>query len=248
VITPCKGRSKPALQKAANRAHAKLCGPGERANAQLKTWRILGKLRCCPWARRAARQGHPRASNPRDAWMDKPSAAACGRQGEPRHDCRDRPVQAAAPIGLAAGAVHLRGIAPGFRAVPGLIGKRFIYAGDGWARGVCLGQTGAAAGAFYAGPWPDGVRQRYGMGPQVKFFQRACITGKATGVVLLPDTAGSERWEPTWSAAARSSSSQDQDEEGSVGRLGYERVAAAGAIRPQCCCQRSRPSDQGREK
>src|SRR6266571_9536310 len=23
--------------------------PGERANAQLKTWRILRKLRCCPW-------------------------------------------------------------------------------------------------------------------------------------------------------------------------------------------------------
>ena len=22
---------------------------GERANAQLKTWHILGKLRCCPW-------------------------------------------------------------------------------------------------------------------------------------------------------------------------------------------------------
>jgi hypothetical protein len=26
----------------------KLRGPGERANAQLKTWRILRRLRCCP--------------------------------------------------------------------------------------------------------------------------------------------------------------------------------------------------------
>ena len=34
---------------AANRAHAKLRSPGERANAQLKTWRILRKLRCCRW-------------------------------------------------------------------------------------------------------------------------------------------------------------------------------------------------------
>jgi len=33
----------------ANRAHARLRAPGERANAQLKTWRILRKLRCCPW-------------------------------------------------------------------------------------------------------------------------------------------------------------------------------------------------------
>jgi hypothetical protein len=34
------------FQKDANRAHARLCGLGERANAQLKYWRILHKLRC----------------------------------------------------------------------------------------------------------------------------------------------------------------------------------------------------------
>jgi hypothetical protein len=49
IRIPYKGRNKPASQKAANRAHAKLRSPGERANAQLKTWRILRKLRCCPW-------------------------------------------------------------------------------------------------------------------------------------------------------------------------------------------------------
>jgi DDE superfamily endonuclease len=46
---PYIGKNKPASQKAANRAHARLRAPGERANAQLKTWRILRKLRCCPW-------------------------------------------------------------------------------------------------------------------------------------------------------------------------------------------------------
>ena len=46
---PCKGKNKPESQKEANRAHAKLRGPGERANAQLKVWKILTKLRCCPW-------------------------------------------------------------------------------------------------------------------------------------------------------------------------------------------------------
>ena len=35
--TPYKGKNKPESQKQANRAHAKLCAPGERANAQLKT-------------------------------------------------------------------------------------------------------------------------------------------------------------------------------------------------------------------
>jgi len=49
ILTPYKGRGKPQSQKNANRAHAKLRGPGERANAQLKNWHILCKLRCCPW-------------------------------------------------------------------------------------------------------------------------------------------------------------------------------------------------------
>ena len=48
MITPYKGRNKPESYKDANRAHARLRGPGERANAQLKSWRILRKLRCCP--------------------------------------------------------------------------------------------------------------------------------------------------------------------------------------------------------
>jgi hypothetical protein len=49
IRTPYRGRNKPASQKEANRAHARLRSPGERANAQLKSWRILRKLRCCPW-------------------------------------------------------------------------------------------------------------------------------------------------------------------------------------------------------
>ena len=46
---PYKGKNKAASQKEANRAHAQLRSPGERANAQLKSWRILRKLHCCPW-------------------------------------------------------------------------------------------------------------------------------------------------------------------------------------------------------
>jgi hypothetical protein len=46
---PYKGKNKPESQKEANKAHAKLRALGERANAQLKVWKILSKLRCCPW-------------------------------------------------------------------------------------------------------------------------------------------------------------------------------------------------------
>ena len=48
--TPCRGKGKPESQKEANRAHAKLRAPGERANAQLKAWKILTRLRRCPAA------------------------------------------------------------------------------------------------------------------------------------------------------------------------------------------------------
>jgi DDE superfamily endonuclease len=37
-------------ERGANRAHARLRAPGERANAQLKSWGILRKARCCPTA------------------------------------------------------------------------------------------------------------------------------------------------------------------------------------------------------
>ncbi|MFF5260924.1 transposase family protein [Actinomadura viridis] len=49
IVTPYKGRGKPESQKDANRSHARLRGPGERANAQLKTWKVLRRLRCCPF-------------------------------------------------------------------------------------------------------------------------------------------------------------------------------------------------------
>ena len=62
---PYRGKNKPESQKEANKAHAKLRSPGERANAQLKTWRILRKLRCCPWRAGQTRQGHPRIADPR---------------------------------------------------------------------------------------------------------------------------------------------------------------------------------------
>lgn len=48
VVTPYKGRDKPEYQKEHNRLHARLRGPGERAFAELKKWRVLRKLRCDP--------------------------------------------------------------------------------------------------------------------------------------------------------------------------------------------------------
>ena len=74
-------------------------------------------------------------------------------------------------IDLKACAEHLRKIAPGFRTLPGLIRKQFIYAEDGWAGGVYLWKTRADAEAFYSGAWLAGIRERYGMDPQIKYFR-----------------------------------------------------------------------------
>ncbi len=35
-------------QREVNSAHARQRGPGERANASLKSWKVLRKIRCCP--------------------------------------------------------------------------------------------------------------------------------------------------------------------------------------------------------
>jgi hypothetical protein len=71
VITPYRGRNKPAPQKSANSAHARLRALGERANAQLKTWRNPAQAPLLPLARRPARQSHPRPPSPRDRRMKK---------------------------------------------------------------------------------------------------------------------------------------------------------------------------------
>jgi DDE superfamily endonuclease len=77
---PYRGKNKPESPKQANRAHARLRSPGERANAQLKTWRILRKLRCCPLARRAACQAHPRIADPRGKRRMKRFTVAVNRR------------------------------------------------------------------------------------------------------------------------------------------------------------------------
>jgi hypothetical protein len=48
VTTPHKGRKLTKEQKAHNRMVHSVRGPGERGFAVLKTWRIFGRVRCCP--------------------------------------------------------------------------------------------------------------------------------------------------------------------------------------------------------
>jgi hypothetical protein len=92
-------------------------------------------------------------------------------------------------IDLVACAEHFRAIAPGFRQVHGLIRKQFIYAEDGWAGGVYLWRSRADADAFYSGPWLQGIRERYGTDPEIRYFYTAAVTDNSVEAVLLPDAA-----------------------------------------------------------
>ena len=55
----------------------------------------------------------------------------------------------------------------------------------GPAASIC-GRRRADAEAFYTGPWLEGIRERYGMDPQIKYFETACVTDNAVEAVLLP--------------------------------------------------------------
>ena len=84
---------------------------------------------------------------------------------------------------------HFEAIAPGFQKVPGLLSKHFIWNQDGTAGGVYQWQSRVDAEAFYSGPWRDGIIERYGMAPEIEFFDVFCITDNSAGTVTVLDGA-----------------------------------------------------------
>jgi hypothetical protein len=84
---------------------------------------------------------------------------------------------------------HYASIAPGFREVPGLISKHFIWSERGYAGGVYQWQSREAAQAFYSGPWRKGIVERYGVEPEIELFEVFCITDNADNTVRTLDAA-----------------------------------------------------------
>ena len=80
---------------------------------------------------------------------------------------------------------HFHKIAPEFRDVKGLISKHFIWSTSGWAGGVYQWESLGDAKAFYAGPWLDGIVERYGMQPHIEFYEVFALTDNAAGTVEL---------------------------------------------------------------
>jgi len=88
-------------------------------------------------------------------------------------------------IGYAECRAHFQKIAPAFREAKGLISKHFIWSESGWAGGVYQWQSIGDAKAFYSGPWLDGIVERYGMQPQIEFYEVFALTDNARRTVEL---------------------------------------------------------------
>ena len=88
-------------------------------------------------------------------------------------------------IDRAACRAHFHKIAPDFRDAKGLISKHFIWSESGWAGGVYQWETLEDAKAFYGGPWLDGIFERYGMRPQIEFYEVFAVTDNTRGTVEL---------------------------------------------------------------
>jgi len=95
-------------------------------------------------------------------------------------------------IDYAACRAHFHKIAPGFREVKGLLSKHFIWSESGWAGGVYQWETLEDARRFYSGPWLDGIVERYGMHPQIEFYEVFALTDNARGTVELFESAERE--------------------------------------------------------
>jgi hypothetical protein len=80
---------------------------------------------------------------------------------------------------------HFHKIAPGFQHVKGLISKHFIWSESGWAGGVYQWETREDAEVFYSGTWLDGIVERYGMRPQIEYYEVFALTDTARGRVEL---------------------------------------------------------------
>jgi hypothetical protein len=84
---------------------------------------------------------------------------------------------------------HFAKIAPGFAEAKGLISKHFIWNENGTAGGVYQWETLEAARAFYSGPWLKGIVDRYGMKPDIEYFNVFAITDNRAGTVTVLEKA-----------------------------------------------------------
>jgi hypothetical protein len=82
-------------------------------------------------------------------------------------------------------AANVSKIADGFRTVPGLIRKNFLYSEEQRiGGGIYLWENQAAAEACYAGIWRDNFRNIFGVDPQIDFYQTPIVVDNRVGEIV----------------------------------------------------------------
>jgi hypothetical protein len=69
--------------------------------------------------------------------------------------------------------------APNYRGVPGLVRKYYLYGDDRIGGGVYLWDSRDAAERFYSEAWRSTIAQRYGVQPEILFYETPVIVDNA---------------------------------------------------------------------
>jgi hypothetical protein len=90
-----------------------------------------------------------------------------------------------APMSLKKARELFTGTAPRYREVPGLIRKYYLLAEDGnTAGGVYLWVSREAAEAMYNPDWYAFIREKYGVDPEVSYFESPVVVDNLTAEII----------------------------------------------------------------
>ena len=90
-----------------------------------------------------------------------------------------------APMSLEKAREVFTGTAPMYRDVPGLIRKYYLLSEDGeTAGGVYLWKSRVAAEAMYTPEWSVFIREKYGVDPEVTYFESPVVVDNLTGDII----------------------------------------------------------------
>lgn len=90
-----------------------------------------------------------------------------------------------APMGLLKAREVFAGTAPTYREVPGLIRKYYLLSEDGkTAGGVYLWASRKAAEEMYTPEWHAFIRDKYGVDPQVTYFESPVVVDNLTAEII----------------------------------------------------------------
>lgn len=100
-------------------------------------------------------------------------------------------VQFKPPVGITAEQAKARfqETAPGYRSVPGLVRKYYLFLADDTVGGVYLWQSRAAAERFYDEAWHTNIAEKYGDRPTIRYYETPVVVDNASDEIFVETAA-----------------------------------------------------------